>query len=101
MIKLTILAIIIIVLWICAVIELKRVPLLKEEESNGLSPVGQLNKLFIQYKGDTSKILEKIEKEIESSKKLKDKRGVWMKGNYWREVKRQYYIYISDNVIYE
>lgn len=88
-------------IWLWMYIELKKAPLLKEEPMDGLSPAGQLSELFNKYKGDTSKILEKIEKEIESSKKLKDKRGVWMKGNYWREVKRQYHIWTSDNIMYE
>lgn len=99
--KTLIIGVFVLALWIWMYIELRKAPLLKEEQTNGLSPAGQLSELFNKYKGDTSKILEKIEKEIESSKKLKDKRGVWMKGNYWREVKRQYHIWFSDNVMYE
>lgn len=89
----------VIFLWMYS--ELRKAPLLKDEYQDGLTPGGQLAKLINQYNGDTKKIIERIEREIEKSKKLKSQRGVWMVGNYWREVKRQYHIWFSDNVMYE
>jgi hypothetical protein len=78
-------------IWIYS--ELRKAPLIKEEQKDGLNPAGQLTKLINEYNGDNNKIIERIEREIEKSKKLKSKRGVWMVGNYWREVKRQYGIW--------